>query len=298
MNQQIILKLQSNLFPESHIAISDWEKFPWHLNSLENTDTYKPHSSQALAIDVFGTLKYHPGSAQILNAFVAELSLPPSDVWNVYLEWESPTNPLKEINKHTQVDAMAECWGNIIFFESKFTEPDGGVCSQIKPLTRGAHKGMVQCNGNYVLQSNPVNGIDSRCALTGKGIRYWDVIPEVFNIDPNCDYFPCPFAGPTYQWMRNITNAYAVAQERDYRAAFCLIYADREGLPVAEMVRSPRWQEFLSTVRSDRISVSHISYQEFLKLAIEADDHAIWRELKDWVERKIADVPLPTSKSK
>lgn len=130
MDNDHIAKLRANLFPESHAAIKNWDKFPWHKDRTWNPDTYKPHSSQALAIDVFGTLKTHPGCNNILNSFANDLDIPRSESWNIQLEWISPTNPLREIHQHTQVDAIAENDQAIIFFECKFTEQDGGSCSQ------------------------------------------------------------------------------------------------------------------------------------------------------------------------
>ena len=52
--------IKKNLFPASHAAISDWNKFPWHRDRHGVIQTYKPASSQALAIDVFGTIKVTP----------------------------------------------------------------------------------------------------------------------------------------------------------------------------------------------------------------------------------------------
>jgi hypothetical protein len=59
--------IKKNLFPEAHKAISDWETFPWH-NHNGVIQTYKPESSQALAIDVFGTIKVSEERHRILGA--------------------------------------------------------------------------------------------------------------------------------------------------------------------------------------------------------------------------------------
>jgi len=48
------------------------------------------------------------------------------------------------------------------------------------PPSVGAQAGVRQCNGNYEMQTNPVNEEKARCALTGKGIRYWELIPGVY----------------------------------------------------------------------------------------------------------------------
>jgi len=288
MDKDIISKLRSNLFSASHEAIENWNIFPWHKGSGGITDTYKPHSSQALAIDVFGTLKQHSSCNRILNSLVADLGVPTSNSWKVHLEWISPTNPLGEIHQHTQVDAIAENDRAIIFFECKFSESDGGSCSQVRPLIKGAHKGKVQCDGNYIAQINPANNKTARCALSAKGIRYWDVIPDVFIYSREIDYLPCPFSGPWYQWMRNITNAYAIAQESGRQAVFCLVYADDENLPIANMVKLGQWVKFLAHTIPESMPIRAISFQELIKLAKSVDNDNLWEELSTWVEKKIA----------
>jgi hypothetical protein len=50
--------------------------------------------------------------------------------------------------------------------------------------------------------------------LTAKGIRYWDVIPRVFDYDADASYIECPFAGPWFQWMRNLTLCHEAAGAR------------------------------------------------------------------------------------
>lgn len=290
MESQTITAIQANLFPESHQAICNWVSFPWHKGASGQPDTHKLNSSQALAIDVFGTIMTREERSSILNHLAEALGFPQSKHWNLRLEWVSTSNPLREINQHTQVDVLAESEDALIFFECKFTETDGGTCSQPKPLVKGAHKGLVQCNGNYALQTNPVNGKINRCALSAKGIRYWEMIPEVFRYNAGTDCSPCPFAGPWYQWMRNMTNAYAIAQESGRRAAFCLVYADAPGLPVADMVHSDQWQAFLSQTRPGRISAQAFSYQELITMISDMDKSPVWPQLAKWVVNKIVAV--------
>jgi len=285
--------IQANLFPAAHHAISNWKTFPWHTGKNRQPDTHKINSSQALAIDVFGTIKVHPNRIDILNHLADVLGIPHSAQWELDLEWIAPTNPLREINQHTQVDVLAQSDDALIFFEWKFTEPDGGCCSQPNPLVSGAHKGWVQCNGNYELQTNPANGKINSCALSAKGIRYWEIIPEVFRYAAGTDYSPCPFAGPWYQWMRNMTNAYAIAQESSRRAAFCLVYADAPGLPVADMVHSDRWQAFLSQTIPGRINAHVLSYQELATMVANVAESPVGLQLTEWIANKIDAVVSP-----
>src|SRR5437870_2418057 len=119
---------------------------------------------------------------------------------------------MKEITR-SQIDAVARSPKCLIFFECKFTEPDGGPCSQTQPLRKGPHKGTIQCNGNYEPQYNRVTGTKAWCPLTGKGIRYWEFVPKVFDVRSDMVITPCPFCGPWFQWMRNLTCCWLIAQD-------------------------------------------------------------------------------------
>ena len=190
-------RIMSNIFRAAHTAVEPWEEFPWHRGSDGKIDAYKKHSSQALAIDVFGSLKMSPDQDTILNHLAKELDLPIEGSWEIDLEWKDPKNLLKE-RRQTQVDVVACNRKSLIFFECKFTEADGGSCSQPAPIRYGLNKGLKQCNGSYEKQTNPVNKKIERCALTGKGIRYWNVIPQIFDYITDVDYTPCPFKGSWY----------------------------------------------------------------------------------------------------
>jgi hypothetical protein len=51
--------IRMNIFPGARPAIADWTDFRWHSTSA-GVDSHQPNSSQALAIDVFGTLAVSP----------------------------------------------------------------------------------------------------------------------------------------------------------------------------------------------------------------------------------------------
>jgi len=57
--------VQENIFPGAHDAI--WQAFPWHKGAGS------PHSSQALAISVFGTIAVHPSRQVLIDEMVREL---------------------------------------------------------------------------------------------------------------------------------------------------------------------------------------------------------------------------------
>lgn len=282
--------IQANLFPAARPAVEPWQTFRWHGAAGNTCDTYKEHSSQALAIDVLGTLRVSPDRDRILDQLASQLGLPVGGPWEVQLEWHDPDNLLKE-KQPTWVDAVAMSPQALIFFECKFCEADGGVCSQTQPLRTGKHRGLVQCNGAYTPQINPANGRRAACALTAKGIHYWDLIPEVFSIPSDLGYLRCPFAGPWFQWMRNLTVCLAAARHSNRQPAFVLVYADGPTLPVAERLKSDEWLRFTCQLRPNVIALQALSFQRLGNLAQAAcPSDPLWADLSGWIRRKIGDV--------
>jgi hypothetical protein len=281
MDQATRTRLENNIFPAAHQACVPWEKFPWH------TWAHVAHSSQALAIDIFGTIKTSPNRDAIVDAFAQTIGLPTGGPWTITLEWTARPTVLNEPHP-TQVDVYAESPQSIILFECKSTEQDGGACSQTVK-----RDGATPCDGNYGKNSTHENDMTSRCALSEKGIQYWDIIPKVFHLDTQTDYQPCPFAGSAYQWMRNLVVAYKVGRQKNKQPAVVIVYADHPGLPMAQKVRSRDWTAFTKTVRKDQVPLHVHSYQEILMLAQEvthqgSGEPTLWRELGEWVERKMS----------
>lgn len=223
--------VKANLFHRSHAAIDDWSKFPWHRDRKGAIQTHKMESSQALAIDVFGTIKVSEEKDRVLGALAIQCGVPDDGPWTLELEWTDPANLLHE-PRPTQVDAIAFGKRAVLVIECKFTEGGGG-CSQPNRITKGAHRGLRQCDGDYALQTNPVNGHEAHCALTGKGVRYWDLIPKVYGFDADQEYRPCPFRGDAYQWMRNVVLAETLASAHGVSAATIVAYADGESFATA-----------------------------------------------------------------
>ena len=253
-------------------------------------------TSQALAIDLFGTLKTasDPEKKLILDSFAAELGLPTGGSWDVTLEWRDEENRLHEERKApTQVDAVARSSRCIIFFECKFTEEAGG-CSQTQAVTKDdVEIRPRQCNGNYELQINPrENKAESRCALSGKGILYWDVIPNAFRYDAAVDQAPCPFKDRGFQLMRNTTLAWRIAQDEGIAPAFVILYADSLKFLFPNWLASGGFEKFLASLRQDQIVCRAVSYQALIRSALAAvpagESNTKWRELSSWIERKIA----------
>ncbi len=294
MDQHEWDRIRTNLFPAALGAIPSWSCFPWHRGGNRQCDTHVPHSSQALAIDVFGTLGCLPAESRdvIAGDMADQLGLPDDGPWSVQLEWSDPANPLQEINQPTQVDAVLQSPKATVLVECKFTESNGGSCSQPVPRPSGANKGKRQCNGNYEPQVNPINGVEAHCALTGKGIRHWEHIPAIFGTRTDEILQPCPFTGPTYQWMRNLTTARAHAQTRSVKSGFLLVYVDGPNLHIAEMVRSGRWDAFTAGVNRGEVAVGHRDYQTLIARWIERTPQPwcadVLRGLQAWVAYKVS----------
>ena len=282
--------IEANLFPAALPAVEPWDRFRWHGASGDSCDTYKEKSSQALSIDVFGTLQQSPDRDRVLDELAASLGLPAGGPWQVHLEWRDPHNLLKE-KQRTWVDAVARGARSLIFFECKFTEPDGGGCGQTQPILSGRRKGHRQCNGSYTRQHAGANGREERCILSVKGMRYWEMIPDVFDLDADRSYLACPFAGPWFQWMRNLTTCLAVARAEELQPAFLVVYADGPGLPMAQRVRLPEWQRLSQAVDPRAITFRALSFQCLIDLACHAAPaDPTWADLAVWVQRKIDSV--------
>lgn len=295
MDANLLAKVKANLFPAAHAGIDDWHAFLWHHAAGQTCDTWKPHSSQALAIDVFGTLRAAPQTERdaVLDRLAAFLGLHGGGPWCIELEWRDPLNKkrLRE-RRRTQVDALARSPREIILFEVKFTEGAGAGCSQTSPLASGPHRGMVQCNGNYEPQTNPANRVSARCALAGKHIRYWEAIPEVFRYEAAADYRPCPFAADEFQWMRNHVLAWRVAHDEGLRPAAVVVYADSIHFRFPMLLAGDVWRDFHRALRTDAIASRVLSVQTLTGLAVAATRGGpgadTWRELQDWVQDKIS----------
>jgi len=269
--------IRQNLFPAAHESI--WRAFPWH------SGAHQTHSSQALAIDVFGTVQNHPlcdllVSELVTKAFGEQMSDIAQQGWTVKLEFRVPANLFGE-PRPTQLDVLLENDTAVVVLECKFTETGGGLCSQPPE----------QCNGRYEMQTNPKNGKRARCALTGKGVEYWRWIPRYFTLDNVRSHDPCPFAGPAYQYMRNLLVAGRMARWNKRRGAFGIVYAECERLPMAVEITdaNSEWGRFQKLLRSDcAVSVGALSYQELLELWCKAHPtDTTLHELAKWVRQKI-----------
>jgi len=265
---------QPNIFPAAWPLVHAWDQLDWGRGAIS------PRSSQALAVDVFGTIALSPNRDTALDALAAELGMPTGGPWQVDLEWWDRQNALGE-SQSTPMDVVLRSPTLFICVECKFAEPDGGICKQTKP---GKHL-PAQCNGNYAEQVNPHNSLRARCALSAKGMRYWEWVPRIFKFNGETDHQPCPFAGPWYQWMRLMAITAAVAEREGRQAAFVVAYVDATRLPMARK----DWTAFRAILRDDAMPFQTLSFQRVLALAASAaPDDPTWPDLTAWVEGKIA----------
>lgn len=71
----------------------------------------------------------------------------------ITIEWETRKDLFGKL-KETPVDVHTESPYAVLLFECKFTETNGGTCSQ----TNKDKGGFVPCNGHYERQTNPPRG--------------------------------------------------------------------------------------------------------------------------------------------
>lgn len=265
-------KIRSNMFPHAHAAIEDWGRFSWHQHAGS------PRSSQILAIDVFGTIKTSPCQDAILSALARDIGVSDVGPWQIHFEWQDTENTLAELTP-TQIDVALIGAQAILLIECKFTEVGGG-CSQIK---RDKH-GVIACDGSFREQTNPQNGAKARCALTGKGIKYWDYIPAIYGVDPATDQLPCRFASDAYQWMRNSVLTHTLSVRTGKTVRVVAAYADSPYLKTAVKVKEGILG--LPTMSPDKKIIPK-SYAAIIQVAARTEASDRWVDLDAWVRQKI-----------
>ena len=279
--------LRDNLFPRAWRQIDELPAAAWHRDGAKALTAVRLHSSQALAIDVFGTVKELASRSAIGAAWAQQLKLASFGPLDITLEHPVPPGLLRE-PRSTQIDVLITGEERSAVLECKFTEADGGHCSQtgMREMSNGDR--VRQCDGSYHPQVNPLNGKSARCALTAKGIAYWDWIPKILHVEPGEDYSPCPFAGGMYQWMRNAVTAAAMSEQSGRPTAFILVYADGP-FPAAASTQGGSWHKFTSLL-NDLPDVRHVTFQSLIRTAIEAasaKDAETLLSLEQWVNRKV-----------
>lgn len=232
-----------HVFEGARAHVADWPASHWH------SEISSPRSSQALCVSVWGTLAGSRKRAAIITDIVAAAGTDVGPIAAPTVRCEAGADGglahlLNETGANatpTCVDALVTWAGGALTVESKLTEPSFGDCSQTHQRTDkppGAPKGTrialsPACNGTHGTGSDLKTGTRAPCRLrTWDGARaprlYWDLAPELFQPDALLpDGRPCPFAGPSFQLMRNLETAYALAAPRSARP-------DRAKAPVVQ----------------------------------------------------------------
>lgn len=278
--------VEENLFRGARWIVKAQPDFPWHRDRTKNVTAAYRHSSQALALDLFATIDRLASRDLILGRVAVEMGLSPSGPWSVTPEDLVPRSLLGE-PRSTQVDAIARGSKSLLLFECKFTEQDGGGCSQPIPISQGSHKGMRQCTGRHETQINPVSSVSSRCALTAKGIKYWEHVPHVLAVDPEREG-PCPFKGGWYQWMRNLVAARAMAEAAGMSSAVVIVYAEGP-FAMAKKIKATNWTDFTKLLTGD-VPLRAVSYRTLFSWALDSgqsSDREILEDCRAWIDAKI-----------
>jgi hypothetical protein len=81
-----IAAIEANLFPHMRAIVRGHLQFPWHRDQLQNATAWQPRSSQALAVDFFGTVQTLASRDAILTCWISALGLPLGGPWTIELE--------------------------------------------------------------------------------------------------------------------------------------------------------------------------------------------------------------------
>jgi hypothetical protein len=273
-----------NLFYGAHDAARELSVGLWHPGRGNQVDADVPQSSQALALDVFGTLRHAKSRNRICDHLAILLGVETGGPWEVVLEFEDPDNLLQETHHKSQVDVVLRGNRSLIVLECKFTETSLESCSQIGKTK----KGLVQCDGNYEMQVNPSNQHEDFCALSGKGIRYWEYIPKVFQLPAREPHRPCPFSGAWYQWMRTLVMAYALGERHHLHASAAVAFVGRPAMPLLERVRAESEvmrKKLTGVVKFELLRIEKAP--AMFEAAAEKGEKPMFHDLQQWVNAKV-----------
>ena len=276
------------VFESARPHVAGWPSRLWH------SEVHQPHSSQALCVSVWGTIAAHPDRAAIVQTVFAAAGLRVGILRSPTVRCEAGAQHelaglLNETGGNatpTCVDALVEWPGGTITIESKFTESSFGTCGQLRARTDtppGApdkrYKLGPACTGYHGPGSDLKTRTSAPCRLaTWDGDRaprlYWNIAWELFKPDVLVpDGRACPFAGPSFQLMRNLGLARAKSAPRSIRAdrsAPVEVIHPYWGMLIVDVASHPNaarhraeFDEFRSLLRDDvQQRVGLISYEQ------------------------------------
>src|SRR4051812_6893904 len=106
MVEEEIVAIERNLFSHARSIVRAETAFPWHRDRRKAVTASQVVSSQALAVDVFGTIRGLPSRDRIFDAWSQQLRLPFVGPWAVELESLVSNEVLGEPTS-TQLDVLA-----------------------------------------------------------------------------------------------------------------------------------------------------------------------------------------------
>lgn len=194
-------------------------------------------------------------------------------------------------------DVLAEWPELVLVIESKFTE-HLGHCGQIELRRRGGRVEIKPraCTGNHTPGSDIRTENTAACRLTiaenegRRGYRsprrYWEVGARLFKpeiIAPPRS--PCPFAAGSYQLMRNLCFAAAMAQEKKPHKGYAFVLAFVASAPGSAETEADfaAFRAMLLPNAASRVgAISHEAIADVLRTHREG-------ELADWIDQRVGE---------
>lgn len=294
-----------NLYPDAaeHVAKH------WTPGRLEARSA-RLHSSQALCVSVFETIGRRPPAKRdaLFGALLDEAGLTPDVIEGSSVDTEVRQHGelLGEVGggTPTALDGLLTWPAGVVTIESKFTEPGFEGCGQARPSRPNPKdprydperpkRTFVNCSGDHAVGSDlkPATAhLGAPCRLTvpdgrRRPRRYWDVADKLLAAENVAvPRKPCPFAGSSYQLMRNIVFAHewAARHELPYHG-FLVTIVDAAPHSVTLRDQIAAFRNLLLAPTATRVGV--LSYERIADLLDEHGDAG----LASWVRNRIASV--------
>jgi hypothetical protein len=275
-----------SVFPGAHEHVANWDprRFDARIAS--------PASSQALCVSVWGTLATMQARTRILEDILGAAGFHDLSLTQPLVECEvvDQADVLNELGPSTptSLDALLTWPLGVLTIESKFTEREFGTCSQPR---NG------QCSGDHAIGSDLKMRTAAPCRLTVyDGARtprlYWSLgtqlfRPEVLAVPRR----PCPFAGASFQLMRNLAFAAALAARRR-RRWFGFLVAYVGGAPSAAALHR-ELEEFQALLLDDvRPRFRAVTYEQIGEVLRARGENPLAEEIDRRI-RRVCGPPVP-----
>ena len=176
----------------------------------------------------------------------------------------------------TSLDIFMESENAVIAGECKLTEKEFGQCSYYTKW---------KCDGNYTKKESGYF-----CPLEKRGVLYWEKIPEIFDLQNNREYSPCPIR-EFYQLYRVIlaAGAYPIPKNSRKERIALFIYDER----------NPQWAKrgnirkvILKTASKIKLPHLKIKLLSWQQLVFKLNQEPEMNDLVFWLNDKYGIVPL------